>query len=63
MRIIEILDSIGIDSLNIESWIEECAHFRSWYCKSETHSVDELEMEKAYLKIIPLNRKFTYDKD
>ena len=63
MRIVEILDSLGIDSSNIESWIEECANFRSWYYKSGTHIVDDLEMEKAYLKIIPLNRKFTYDKD
>lgn len=59
MRIVEILNSVGIDSSNIESWIKECANFRSWY----SQGVNEAEMEKAYLKIIPLNRKLTYDTD
>jgi len=51
MKIVEILDSIGIDSYNIESWINECLRFREWYCKTGTQVIDELQMEKAYLKI------------
>ena len=51
MKIVEILDAAGIDSFNIESWINECLKFKLWYCKTGTQKINELEMEKAFLKI------------
>lgn len=51
MSIVEILDGAGIDSFNMESWINECQKFREWYCKLGTQEIDEEAMERAYLKI------------
>lgn len=51
MKIVEILDANGIDSLNIESWITECQRFEKWYCKKLTRPLNHVELEKAFLKI------------
>lgn len=51
MSIIEILDSLNIDSYNMQSYIYECQKFRNWYCKLGTQEIDEVSMAKAYLKI------------
>lgn len=51
MSIVEILDGAGIDSYNMESWINECMKFREWYCKAGTQQIDEVAMNRAYLKI------------
>lgn len=51
MSIVEILDGAGIDSFNMESWINECLKFREWYCKAGTQEIDEVAMARAYLKI------------
>lgn len=51
MSIVEILDSLGIDSFNMQSYINECQRYRTWYCKLGTQEIDEVEMAKAYLKI------------
>lgn len=56
MKLIEILDSAGIDSLNIQNWIEECVNFRFWYCKTGTQKINDLDMEKAYLKIMSIEK-------
>jgi hypothetical protein len=53
MKIVEILDGSGIESKNIESWIEECQKFRLWYCKLGTQPINEIEMERACLRILP----------
>ena len=51
MSIVEILDGAGIDSFNMESWINECQKFREWYCKLGTQEIDEVAMARAYLRI------------
>ena len=60
MSIIEILDSENINS-NLESWKSECEKFRVWYCKLGTQEIDEVSMEKAYLKIEHRTIKKTTD--
>jgi hypothetical protein len=50
MSIIEILDSENIKS-TLEPWINECEKFKAWYCKLGIQEIDELEMQKAYLKL------------
>jgi 7-cyano-7-deazaguanine synthase in queuosine biosynthesis len=57
MKLIEILDSSGIDSTLIESWIEECQKFKMWYFKLGTQEIDEIEFEKACLRILPKTEK------
>jgi hypothetical protein len=51
MRVVEVLDSENINSQDIEKWIEECQKFKAWYLKTATHQPNDVEMEKAYLKI------------
>jgi hypothetical protein len=51
MKIVEILDSAGIESFNIESWINESQRFALWYLKLGTQPVNPIELEKAFLKI------------
>jgi hypothetical protein len=51
MKIIEILNGAGIESYNLQSWIKECKRFTFWYCKAGTQEIDEVQMEKAYLKL------------
>jgi hypothetical protein len=56
MKLVEILDSEGIDSSNIESWIEESQKFKIWYCKLGTQEINEVELERACLRLSYLNR-------
>jgi hypothetical protein len=50
MSIVEILDSENIKS-TLEPWITECEKFKTWYCKLGTQDINEIEMQKAYLKL------------
>lgn len=50
MSIVEILDSEQIGS-NLENWQDKCRKFREWYCKLGTQEIDEVAMQRAYLKI------------
>ena len=51
-KIIEILDSQNVQS-TFNNWFNECEKFRKWHWKMGAHEIDDLEMEKAYLKIQP----------
>ena len=51
-KIIEILDSENIKN-TFNNWFNECEKFRKWHLKMGPHEIDDLQMEKAYLKIHP----------
>ena len=51
MSIIEILDSESINSQPLEVWIEECQEFKKWYAKTGADVSNEVEMQKAFLRI------------
>lgn len=51
MSIVEILDSESINSQPLEAWIYECLEFKKWYIKTGADVGNEVEMQKAFLRI------------
>jgi hypothetical protein len=51
-KIVEILDSAGIDSAHIESWIEESFEFMEWYIKLGIHEFNPVSLELACLGLL-----------